>query len=402
VAGRRVDILLIGGGIAGAAAAATLREEGHGGSVALVGRELDPPYHRPPATKGYLRGEETREQALVHTASWWADHDVELLTRTSVMALDPGQGTARLSTKEDVAFGQALLATGAMVRRLPADGAQLDGIHYIRTLGNADAVRRDAEQAERVVCVGGSYVGCEVAASLTALGKRVTMILQEEHPLAHHFGPTAGRHVRSALEAHGVEVIGDEALERFEGSERVAAVVTRSGRRLPADLVVCGVGAIPDVALARRAGLEIGALGGVRCDRRLRTSAEAVLAAGDMCEYDSVLHGGPARIEHEEVAAAQGATAARTMLGDGGPHDVVPYFFSDLADWMGLEYVGIGGPFDEEAVRGEPGDGSFAIWQLAAGRVRGMLSVNGGGDLDAARRLISAGASVAAAELPGG
>jgi 3-phenylpropionate/trans-cinnamate dioxygenase ferredoxin reductase subunit len=400
VAGRRVDILLIGGGIASATAAATLREEGHRGSIALVGREPDPPYHRPPATKGYLRGQESREQALIHDASWWADHDVELHTRTSVTALEAGQRTARLSTREDVAFGQALLATGAMVRRLDADGAQLDGIHYIRTLGNADAVHRDAEQARRVVCVGGSYVGCEVAASLTELGKRVTVVFQEEHPLDHHFGPVAGRHIRSVLEAHGVEVVGGEALERFEGSERVAAVVTRSGRRLPADVVVCGVGAIPDAALARRAGLEMGGLGGVRCDRRLCTSAEGILAAGDMCEYDSVLHGGPARIEHEEVAAAQGATAARTMLGGGDPHDVVPYFFSDLSDWMGLEYVGIGGQFDEEVVRGSVADGSFAVWHLAAGRVRGLLSVNGAGDLDVARRLISAGAPVAAAELP--
>jgi 3-phenylpropionate/trans-cinnamate dioxygenase ferredoxin reductase subunit len=399
VAGRRVDILLIGGGIACATAAATLRAEGHAGSIMLVGRELDPPYRRPPATKGYLRGVETREQALVHDPSWWADNEVQLLTRTSVMALDAAERAARLSTREDVAFGQALLATGAMVRRLDADGAQLEGIHYIRTLANADAVRRDAEQAERAVCVGGSYVGCEVAASLTALGKQVTMVFQEEHPLAHHFGATAGRHVRAVLESHGVEVIGDEALERFEGSERVAAVVTRSGRRVPADVVVCGVGAIPDVALARRAGLDIGPLGGVRCDRALRTAAGGVLAAGDMCEYDSVLHSAPARIEHEEVAAAQGATAARTMLGGDGAHDVVPYFFSDLADWMGLEYVGVGGRVDEEVLRGAPDDGSFAIWQLAGGRLRGLLSVNGGGDLDAARRLISAGDPVAAAEL---
>jgi 3-phenylpropionate/trans-cinnamate dioxygenase ferredoxin reductase subunit len=401
MAERAVDILLIGGGIASATAAATLREEGFDGSILLVGRELDAPYHRPPATKGYLRGEEDRPGVLVHPEDWWAAHDVELLTRTSVLALDPGSRTVKLSTKEDLAFDRALLATGAMVRRLDADGAQLDGIHYIRALGNADAVRRDTDEAEHVVCVGGSYIGCEVAASLTALGKRVTVLLMEDEPLGHHFGVAAGRHIRAVLEEHGVELVSADEVARFEGTERVAAVLTRGGRHLEADAVVCGVGAVPDVTLARRAGLQIGDLGGVRCDSRLRTLAQGIAVAGDICEFDSVLHGGPARIEHEEVAAAQGATAARTLLGADRPHDVVPYFFSDLADWLALEYVGLGGSFDDEVVRGDPASGTFGVWHLAGGRVRGLLSVNGGADLDAARELIAAGEAVGAAGLPG-
>jgi 3-phenylpropionate/trans-cinnamate dioxygenase ferredoxin reductase component len=401
MADRAVDILLIGGGIASATAAATLRDEGFDGSILLVGREPDAPYHRPPATKGYLRGEEDRAAVLVHPEAWWAEHDVELLTRTSVLALDPGGSTATLSTKQEVGFDRALLATGAMVRRLDAEGVQLEGIHYVRALANADAVRRDAEGAEHVVCVGGSYVGCEVAASLTALGKRVTVLLMEDEPLAHHFGAAAGRHVRAVLEEHGVDVVGGDEVARFEGAERVETVVTRGGRRLPAGAVVCGVGAVPDVTLARRAGLVIGELGGVRCDSRLRTLAQGIAAAGDMCEFDSVLHGGPARIEHEEVAAAQGATAARTLLGADRPHDVVPYFFSDLADWLALEYVGLGGAFDDEVVRGDPAGGAFGVWHLAGGRVRGLLSVNGGADLDAARELIATGGAVGAAGLPG-
>src|SRR3954449_6562793 len=145
MADRDTDILLIGGGVASATAAAVLREEGFDGSILLVGRELDPPYHRPPATKGYLQGRETREETHVHPEGWWARHAVELATRTSVLALDPAARTATLSTKEVVSFGTALLATGAMVRRLPLDGANLDGIHYIRALGNADAIRKDVE-----------------------------------------------------------------------------------------------------------------------------------------------------------------------------------------------------------------------------------------------------------------
>jgi 3-phenylpropionate/trans-cinnamate dioxygenase ferredoxin reductase component len=401
---RDVDILLIGGGIASATAAATLRAEGFDGSIVLAGRELDAPYHRPPASKGYLTGREAKDDALVHPAAWWDENGVELLTRTSVMSLDPAARTAKLSTKQEVGFAQALVATGAMVRRLNVDGAQLDGIHYLRALGNADTIRKDVEDVERVVCVGGSYIGSEVAASLTELGKRVTVLMQEAHPLERQFGPTVGAHVRGLLEAHGVEVIGSDEVERFEpgdDAERVARVVTKGGRTLEAGAVVCGVGAQPDVMLARKSGLELGDLGGVRCDSRLRTSAERVFAAGDICEYDSVLHGRVVRIEHEEVAAAQGATAARNMLGADVAHDVVPYFFSDLSDWAAIEYVGPAESWEEEVLRGEPGAGPFSVWYLDGGRLRAMLSVDGGGDVDRARELIASGERVGAADLPG-
>ncbi|HEX2105500.1 MAG TPA: FAD-dependent oxidoreductase [Solirubrobacteraceae bacterium] len=400
---RDVDILLIGGGIASATAAATLRAEGFEGSILLVGRELDPPYHRPPASKGYLTGRETKEDALVHPSAWWEDNDVELRTRTSVLALDPEAKTAKLSTKDEVRFGQAVVATGAMVRRLSVDGAQLDGIHYLRALANADAIRADVEGVDHVVCVGGSYIGSEVAASLTELGKRVTVLMQEAHPLERQFGPTVGAHVRRVLEDHGVEVLGSDEVDRFDadGGERVARVVTRAGRTLAAGAVVCGVGAQPDVMLARKSGLALGELGGVRCDSGLRTSADGIFSAGDMCEYDSVVQGRAVRIEHEEVAAAQGATAARNMLGAGVAHDVVPYFFSDLSDWASMEYVGPAAAWDEEVVRGEPGAGPFAVWYLEGGHVRAMLSFDRGGDLDRARELIAAREPVGASGVPG-
>jgi len=407
MADRDTDILLIGGGIASAMAAATLRAEGFEGSILLAGRELDPPYHRPPASKGYLRGHESKDDALVHPSGWWEEQGVELLTRTSVMALDTGARTAKLSTKEEVGYGQALLATGAMVRRLSVDGAQLDGIHYLRALGNADTIRGDVDGAERVVCVGGSYIGSEVAASLTELGKRVTILMQEAHPLERQFGARAAARFRAILEAHGIEIAGDDEVERFEAATpgvcdagRVARVVTKGGRTFECGAVVCGVGAQPDVMLARRAGLALGDLGGVRCDSRLRTSAEQVFAAGDICEYDSVVHGRVVRIEHEEVAAAQGATAARNMLGADAPHDVVPYFFSDLSDWASLEYVGPAAAWDEEVVRGDVDGGAFAIWYLEGGRVRAMLSVGGAGDVDRASALIASGEPVGATGVP--
>jgi len=388
VADRRTDILLVGGGIASATAAHTLRAEGFDGSILLVGREPHPPYHRPPASKAYLRGEHGPDEALVHAGDWWEREGVELLTRTSVLELDPQARTAKLSSKEVVGFDRALVATGAMVRRLAVDGAQLDGVHYLRALGNADTIRADVAEADRVVCVGGSYIASEVAASLTELGKRVTMVMLEDDPLQIGFGATAGRFFRGVLEEHGVEVLGGEEVERFEGDERVARVITRGGRAIEAQAVVCGVGAIPDVMLARKSGLALGDLGGVRCDSRLRTSADGLFAAGDMCEYESVVHGRVMRIEHEEVAAAQGRTAARNMLGADVAHDEVPYFFSDLSDWASLEYVGPALRWDDEQVEGSPDDGAFAIAYRLDGRLQALLSVGGAGDLDRARELI--------------
>jgi len=401
VSARHVDHLLIGGGVASATCAATLREEGAAGSVLVVGRELDPPSHRPPITKGILRGTSSRQDALVHPAGWWAQHDVELLTRTTVTALDPAARTVALSTGETVGYGTALVATGGTVRRLDVEGADLDGVHYLRTPGNAESLRRDLAGAERVVCVGGSYIGCEVAASLTAMGLHCTILMLEQEPLERHFGATVGRFFRGALEARGVEVLGGVEVSAFTGADDlVTGVALADGRTVAADVVVCGIGAIPDVALARRAGLTIGSGGGVRCDNVLRTSAPGVFAAGDVCEYDSVVHGRTLRVEHEDVAAAQGAAVARGMLGATAPYDVVPHFWSELADWTALRSVGPAAGWDQEVVRGTIDDGAFSVFYLAGGRVQAALAVGGGDDdLERGRALIASDEAVGAGGL---
>jgi 3-phenylpropionate/trans-cinnamate dioxygenase ferredoxin reductase subunit len=384
----KIDYLLIGGGLASANCARWLREEGAEGSVLVVGREFDPPYNRPNCSKGYLRGEEERSEAFFRPREWWEEQGIELLTRTSVTALDPGARTAKLSTKEELEFGQALLATGANVRRLNVPGCELDGIHYLRTLGNADAIRADAAQAEQVVLIGGSYIGCEVAASLTLLGKRCTIVMQEQITLERGFGSTAGRFFQALLEEHGVTIHGEDELERFEGDGRVAKVVTKNGLELPAELVVIGAGVAPDVQLARGAGLEMGKGGGVRCSSRLATSAPGVYAAGDICEYDSPVHGRPLRIEHWDVAFNHGKTAALNMLGRDIPHETVPYFYSVLGDWGELEYVGPAKEWDEEIVRGSLEDGSFTTWYLSDERLVAALTFGRSDDLDHARRLL--------------
>jgi 3-phenylpropionate/trans-cinnamate dioxygenase ferredoxin reductase subunit len=386
---RKVDYLLIGGGLASASCARWLREEGAEGEVLLVGREPDPPYNRPECSKGYLQGKDAREEAFFRPSEWWSEQDIELLTRTSVTGLDLETRTAKLSSKEEVEFGKALIATGANVRRLNVEGCQLEQIHYLRTLGNADAIRAGVQDAEEVVLIGGSYIGCEVAASLTLLGKHCTIVMQEEVTLGRPFGERAGRFFQELLEAHGVTVHGGDELERFEGDERVAKVITRGGLELAAEAVVIGAGVTPDVQLAQKAGLQIGQRGGVRCSSRLESSLPGVFAAGDICEYDSVVHGGaPMRIEHWDVAFNHGKTAALNMLGRDLPHQEVPYFFSDLADWGGLEYVGPANEWDEEIVRGSIDDASFTNWYLKDGVVKGALTVGRSDDLEAARRLI--------------
>ncbi len=390
---RKVDYLLIGGGLASANCARWLREEGADGEVMVVGREPDAPYNRPECSKGYLRGEETREEPLFRPGEWWVEQGIELLTRTSVTALDLETRTATLSSKEQVEFENALIATGANVRRLNVEGCELEEIHYLRTLGNADAIRKSTEDAEHVVLIGGSYIGCEVAASMTMLGKRATIVMQEERTLERGFGKQVGRFVEALLEEHGVRIHGEDELERFagdgDGGGRVAKVITRAGLELEAQAVVIGAGVAPDIGLAQRAGLQIGGRGGVRCTSRLESSAKDVYAAGDICEYDSKIHGEHIRIEHWDVAFNQGKTAALNMLGRDVAHETVPYFYSVLADWGELEYVGPAYAWDEEIVRGSYEGGEFTTWYLKDGSVKAALTWGRSDDLEHARRLIA-------------
>jgi 3-phenylpropionate/trans-cinnamate dioxygenase ferredoxin reductase subunit len=386
---RHVDHLLIGGGLAAANCARWLREAGGQGEILVVGREPDRPYNRPPLSKGYLQGKESREEALFRPDEWWDEQRIDVLTRTSVMKLDPDAGVATLSNKDEVRFENALLATGSNVRRLRIDGCDLDGIHYLRTFGNSEGIRPDAEERERAVMIGGSYIGCEVAASLTAAhGVECEIVMLEDVTFEPFFGEKVGRFFQGALEEHGVKVHGGQEVERFEGDgERVTKVVTKSGLELDCDFVVVGIGVTPDVSLAKAAGLRIGEQGGVACNAALETSEPNVFAAGDICEYDSPVHGKPMRIEHWDVAFNQGKTAAFNMLGRGFEHNVVPYFFSDLADWVSMEYVGPGS--GEPVIRGSMEDGEFAAFYVDEGQVKAALSVGRSDDLDHARRFIS-------------
>jgi 3-phenylpropionate/trans-cinnamate dioxygenase ferredoxin reductase subunit len=390
MADREVDFLLIGGGMASAHCAAELRRRGAEGSILLVGREPEPPYERPPISKDYLRGEAGRSDAYVNQPSWYEENGVEMLTGRNVLSLDPQARTAKVQGGEEVAFGQALFGTGAMVNILRVEGAENEGIHYLRAFGNADAIRADAETAERVVLVGGSYIGCEVAASLAAQGKQCTIIAMEDVALSRTFGETAGRFFQRGLEEHGVTFHGGQTLSAFEGDGRVSAVITESGLAVECDTVVVGAGVRPDAMLAQRAGLEVDGTG-IVCDSKLQTSVEGIYAAGDCCSYDSVIHGRRIHVEHWDVAMQQGIKAAANMLGAAEDYDVVPYFFSDLADWASLEYVGPAYEWDREVWRGSPEEGEFSVWYLQGERVAGCLSVGRSEELAQARQMIAEG-----------
>jgi 3-phenylpropionate/trans-cinnamate dioxygenase ferredoxin reductase subunit len=389
---RRVEYLLIGG-FASGYCAAELRKRGAEGEILLVGREPEPPYERPPLSKEYVRGDAKREDAYVQPASWYEENGVELRTGTNVMSLDPEARTVKLQGGEEVEFGKALIATGANVNILRADGANLDRIHYLRTFGNSDNIRGDAERADRVVLVGGSYIGCEVAASLKSKGTDCAIVMMEEVALSRTFGEEVGRWFHEVLESKGIEMHGGETLAGFEGDDHATAVVTESGKTVEGDMVVVGAGVKPDVMLAQRAGLEVD--DGIVCDETLQTSVEGIYAAGDVCSYESRVHGRRLRVEHWDVAMQQGMHAAGSMLGEGKPYEVVPYFFSDLADWASLEYVGPATAWDEVVWRGDRDSGEFGAFYLKDGKVVGALTVERSEDLAHARTLLAEGVDVA-------
>ena len=362
-----VDVLIVGAGAAGAACAEALRERGFGGSVVLAGRDVDPPYERPYCSKDYLRGAVERAETYLPLPD-----GLDLRIRTSVMKLDTAARTAKLSSGEELTFGQAVLATGANVRRLRVDGGQLEGIHYLRTLGNSDAIRAEAAKGADVVLIGGSYIACEVAASLTELGCRCTLVMQEELPLSLGFGRTAGEFFAGVLREHGVEVVGGDGLERFEGDgERVRRVVTESGREVPADVVVMGCGAVPDVMLARARGAGAGGDGRHRVLVVARDVSRGRVGGGRRVRV---------RLGRAPPPAADRALGGRARPGRGrrGGDRRRPAAVRRGAVLLvrprRLVHARVrrpGAEWDHEVVRGSVDDGEFTIFYLSADQVVG-------------------------------
>src|SRR5215475_239378 len=369
-------MVIIGGGLAGGNAAATLREEGFRGRVVVISREPGVPFGRPPLSKTYLRSEETLEDWYVRPPGWYADHDVELLTGSRVAVIDTAARTVAFAEGQELNYQKLLLATGGQNRRLEVPGDQLPGIHYLRTVAECDAIKAEVAPDRRAVVVGMGFIGCEVAASLTQLGVRVTGILPGRVPLERVLGPEVGALVAAIHRANGVTVLSGEEVVGFDGDDRVAAVVTASGKRIECDFVVVGVGITVDIP--RVTGSPVALTRGVLADEWCRTSAPDVYAAGDVANQLHPLFG-RVRVEHYNNAEKQGVAAARSMLGSDARYDYVHTFWSDQYDHK-IEYVGHASTWDEFVVRGSTEDGRLIGFYLQGGLVQAAIGLDRGGD----------------------
>jgi 3-phenylpropionate/trans-cinnamate dioxygenase ferredoxin reductase subunit len=364
--------VIVGAGMAGGKAAETLREEGFDGRVVLVGSESDRPYERPPLSKDYLRGETEREGPYVHPASFYEEKDIELRLETTVSALDLAAGQL-LIEEERLEYSKLLLAVGAEPRRIPVPGADLEGVHYLRTFGDSDALREAISSSGRVAVIGAGWIGAEVAASARQKGLEVTLIEQTDVPLERVLGREVGEIYGAIHRDQGVDLRTGTAVEAIEGSGRAERVRLAGGDTVDCDFVVVGIGVAPRVALAEAAGLEVD--NGVLVDERLKTSADNVYAAGDVANAWHPFFEQRLRVEHWHNALEQGPAAARGMLGTGEPYDKIPYFFSDQYD-VGMEYSGHATDWDEVVFRGDVDAREFIAFWLKDGRVLAGMNVN--------------------------
>jgi 3-phenylpropionate/trans-cinnamate dioxygenase ferredoxin reductase component len=363
--------VIVGAGLAGAKAAETLRAHGFDGRLLLVGDEAERPYDRPPLSKAYLRGETDRDSLQVHPDGFYATHDIELHTSTPVRSIDPAHRQLELASGEHIAYDRLLLATGAAPRRLPLPGADLDGVHYLRSRRDAEALAAAAAGAEHVVVVGTGWIGSEAAASLRQLGRQVTLVGPDSAPLARVLGLEIGRVYRDLHTDHGVRLVLGTRIAGFRGSNRVEAVVTDDGATIDCDLVLVGAGAVPRTELAVAAGLPV--QNGVLIDERLQVlGAAGVYAAGDVAaawhpRYQTYL-----RVEHWANAFNQGPAAARSMLGIPTSYERLPYFYSDQYD-LSIQHAGLATSWDQVVVRGDPATHAFiAFWLKDQQVIAGM------------------------------
>ncbi|HKA83836.1 MAG TPA: FAD-dependent oxidoreductase [Acidimicrobiales bacterium] len=368
-------MVIVGGGKTGGTAAATLRDEGFDGPVVLISREPGIPFGRPPLSKTYLRSEEDLDGWYVRPGDWYEAHDVELRTE-SVAAVDPTAHTVALESGQEQEYQKLLLATGGRNRRLRIPGAELDGIYYLRTVAECEAIRREAVAGRRATVVGMGFIGCEVAATLAQLGVQVTAVFPGSYPLERILGEQVGALVSGIHGANGVRLLAGAQVAGFEGAERLQAVVLADGERVACDFAVVGVGIAPDVPAVP--GSALAQDNGILVDEQCRTSAVDVYGAGDVANH---LHPvlGRIRVEHYNSAAHHGAAAARSMLGSAAPFDHMHNFWSDQYEHT-FQYVGHATTWDDFAVRGDLQGGRLVGFYLLAGEVKAAVGFDRGGD----------------------
>ncbi|NHI09805.1 ferredoxin reductase [Streptomyces sp. KO7888] len=378
--------VIVGGGLAGAKAAETLRTEGFTGRVILICDERDHPYERPPLSKGYLLGKEERDSVFVHEPAWYAQHDIELHLGQTVVAIDRAARTVHYGDDgTHVSYDKLLIATGAEPRRLDVPGTDLAGVHHLRRLAHAERLKGVLTSLGRdnghLVVAGAGWIGLEVAAAAREYGAEVTVIEPAPTPLHGVLGPELGSVFAELHEAHGVRFRFGVKLTEIVGQDGVVlAARTDDGEEHPAHDVLAAIGAAPRTALAQAAGLEIAdraAGGGIVVDANLRTSDPDVYAAGDVASFHHALFDTRLRVEHWANALNGGPAAARAMLGKGLAHDRVPYFFTDQYD-LGMEYSGWApaGSYDQVVIRGDAAKREFIAFWVKEGRVLAGMNVN--------------------------
>jgi 3-phenylpropionate/trans-cinnamate dioxygenase ferredoxin reductase component len=383
--------VIVGASLTGAKAAETLRDEGFDERVVLIGAEDERPYERPPLSKDYLRGEVDRETVYVHPEGFYAEHDIELRLGRTAVSLDAAASELALDDGDRLSYDRLLLAIGAEPRRLSIPGGDLDGVLYLRSVADSDALRGRLDGGGAVVVIGAGWIGAEVAASARQRGLEVTVIDPLTVPLERVLGGEVGAVYRDLHLDHGVQMLLGTAVEAFEGDTAVQRVRTIDGRELECDFVVVGVGVQPRTGLAAQAGLAVD--NGILVDEHLQTSAPDVFAAGDVANAHHPFYGERIRVEHWANALHQGPVAARAMLDEPDVYDRLPYFFSDQYD-VGMEYAGFAPTWDRVIFRGDPATREFIAFWLAGDRVVAGMNVNVWDVVDPIQRLIGARVAV--------
>ena len=378
-------IVIVGASHAAVQAIDTLRREGHAGPIVLVGDEPHLPYNRPPLSKKFLSGELPRERLPLRSQQFYEQHGVETRLGTRVTAIDRGARRLRLGNGAELAYDKLLLCVGSRPRRLEIPGHDLRGIHYLRTIADVDAIRADLHGARRVVVIGAGYIGLEAAASARHLGLEATVLEMAERAMARVGSPELSEFYRRRHEAEGVGIHCGVSVSAFMGDDRVRAVTSSAGD-FPADLVIVGVGILPDVTLAAAAGLRCD--NGILVDEHCRTSDERVFAAGDCTNHPSVRYGRRVRLESVDNAVEQGRTAAANMCGRPARHEHVPWFWSDQYD-VKLQIAGLSEGYDRIVRRGEPASGSFALYYLRGGELLAVDAISSPRDFMTGRKWIA-------------
>ncbi|MGJ8536859.1 MAG: NAD(P)/FAD-dependent oxidoreductase [Parasphingopyxis sp.] len=384
------DVVIVGAGHAGAALAIALRQKGFSGSILLIGDEPTLPYERPPLSKDYLLGKIGAERLLIRPADFWPENEVDLAVGCAAQELDPGRRRVTLSDGRDFSFGWCVLATGGKVRRLACNGAELGGVHTLRTLSDVEHIRDELDAASQVAVVGAGYIGLEFAAAARELGKRVTVIEAQQRVLSRVTSPVISRFVEEEHIRRGVSFHFGQGVSALHGKGALQEVILDDGTAIPAQMAICGIGIDAETGLAEQAGLACD--NGVLVDSCFRTSAPDILAIGDCSRHPNPFAGSLWRLESVQHAQDSAVTAADAIIGNALPYAQVPTFWSQQYD-LRIQSAGLSMSADEIIVRGATGSTPFSAIYTREGKVIGIDAINAPRDFMAARKLIQRGAS---------